>query len=131
MIICHFFIYDGDTLKDNDERRIKNLTNSYNFGITVYKLNFEKKGLGHILNGNVTVKIKKGEKEENINYEIEIGTLESTFRLYEVIENRLVTDKKIKKLYLNNKEINMENEKSLLSLGIKEDFNVIAELKIY
>ena len=126
-----FFIYDGETLKDNDKRSIKDLTNSYNLTIIVYKLNFERKGLGQLLKGNATVKIKKGEKEEIKNYEIEIGALESTSSLYEVIENRLSMDKKIKKLYLNNKEINRENEKSLLSLGIKEGFNVIAELKIY
>ena len=40
----------------------------------------------------------------------------------------LCMGKKIKKLYLNNKEINREDEKSLLSIGIKEDFDVIAEL---
>ena len=118
-------------MKDNDKRRIEDLTNSYNFGITVYKLNFERKGFGQILKGKTTVKIKKGEKEEIRNYEIEIGALESTYCLYEVIENRLSMDKKIKKLYLNNKEINRENEQSLLSLGIKEGFNVIAELRIY
>ena len=37
-------------------------------------------------------------------------------------------EKKIKKLYLNNKEINREDVESLKSLGIKEGFNVVAEL---
>ena len=126
-----FLIYYGEALKDNDKRSIKDLTNSYNLTIIVNKLNFERKGLGQLLKGNATVKIKKGEKEEIKNYEIEIGILESTSSLYEVIENRLSMDKKIKKFYLNNKEINRENVKSLLSLGIKEGFNVKAELKIY
>ena len=80
-------------MKDNDKRRIKDLTNSYNLTNIKNKLNFERKGLEQLLKGNTTVKIKKEEKEEIRNYEIEIGALESTYCLYEVIKNRLSMDK--------------------------------------
>ena len=78
--------------------------------------------------GNLTAKIKEGGKENIINFNIEIGTLESTSKLYEKIDNVLCKEKIIKKLYLNNKEINREDKESLKSLGIKEGFNVVAEL---
>jgi len=83
---------------------------------------------GKQLVGNVTVKNKSNEKKDIKNITIHIGTLDSTLDLYGRIEIMLNTGEKIKKLYLNNKEINWEEEKSLISLGIKDDFNVIVEL---
>ena len=124
-----FFIYEGETL-DNDERRIKDLTlgRDLNFTVLLKQMVCQRKEFGKVLIGNVAV------KKENIqNFIIKTGTLESTSRLYyeisEVLENRLLLKNKIKKLYLNNKEINREDEQSLISLGIKEDFNVIVELE--
>jgi hypothetical protein len=124
------FIYDGLAFKDNDERRISDLTTSSDFNITAMlnQSNVKRKEFGKTLSGNVVV------KEENIqNSKIEIGTLESTSSLYykisEILETGLDLKKKIKKLYLNNKEINWEDKQSLISLGIKEDFNVIVELE--
>ena len=121
-----FFIFDGLILKDNDERRIKDLTlkSDLNIQVIIQQTNIPRKEFGKTLSGNV---IFKNEKIQN--FEIKIGTLESTSRLYyKILENRQVMKNKIKKLYLNNKEINMEDEHSLISLGIKEDFNVIVEL---
>jgi len=90
---------------------------------------YNRKEFGKIIMGNLTFKIKREEKEDIQNLTIEIGTLESTSRLYKKIVNVLLCrEKKIKKLYLNNKEINREDVESLKSLGIKEGFNVVAEL---
>ena len=126
-----FFIYKGETLKDNDERKIKYITQSPSFFIEIYdpKQMCDRKEFGKTIMGNLTAKIKVGEKEDIKNFKIEIGTLESTSRLYKKIDNVLCKEKKIKKLYLNNKEINKEDEESLKSLGIKEGFNVVAELE--
>ena len=90
---------------------------------------YNRKEFGKIIMGNLTFKIKKEEKEDIQNLTIEIGTLESTSRLYKkIFYIVLCMEKKIKKLYLNNKEINREDVESLKSLGIKEGFNVVAEL---
>ena len=122
-----YLLYNGVKLEDKDERRIKDLTN-LDITISVYIFDYlsYRKEFGKLLEGNVTVKIK--EKKEIKNFKIQFGTLESTSKLYEKIDNRLCMEKKIQKLYLNNKEINRENGKSLKSLGIKENFNVVAEL---
>ena len=56
------------------------------------------------------------------NYTINIGILNSNKKLIEYIKC-LVCDyrKKVRKLYIEGKELNIEEEKSLLSFGIKED----------
>ena len=125
-----FFIYEGETFKDNDERRIKDLTfkRDLNFSVVLKQMVIPRKYFGKPLLGNVAA------KKENIqNFIIKTGTLESTSRLYyeisEVLKNRLLLKIKIKKLYLNDKEINREDEQSLISFGIKEDFNIIFELE--
>ena len=53
------------------------------------------------------------------NFIAEIGILNSTKQLLQFIE--CMKFKKVKKIYIKEKEINIKEEKSLLSLGIKED----------
>ena len=123
-------LYSAEKLKDNDERMIKDITSSSSFFMYIYdpmKI-YNRKEFGKIIFGNLTAKIKTGEKEDIQNFKIEIGALESTSKLYRKIESLLCKSKKIKKLYLDNKEINKEDVESLKFLGIKEGFNVIAEL---
>ena len=52
-------------------------------------------------------------------YIITIGILNSYKKLMKEIESQ--EGKKVKKIYIEGKELNMDEEKSLLSLGIKED----------
>ena len=64
-------------------------------------------------------------KEINLyfhNYNIQIGILNSNKQLIKIIDC-LEYDytKKVRKLYIEGKELNIEEEKSLLSFGIKED----------
>ena len=124
-----YFIFEGLNFRNNDERRIKDLTSSIDLSISVIlkELNTQRKDFGKPLSGNVNVK-----KKDIQNFKIKIGTLESTSILYDkistILESKQGQHIKIKKLFLNNKEINREDEKSLISLGIKEDFNVIVEL---
>ena len=122
--------YDAQKLEDNDERRIKDITSSSSFFMSIYDPMqiYNRKEFGKTIMGKLTAKIKEGEKEDIQDFNIEIGTLESTSKLYEKIDNVLCKEKIIKKLYLNNKEINREDKESLQSLGIKEGFNVVAEL---
>ena len=121
-----FFIFKGLILRDNeDERRLKELSNSSNLDILANLIEFQREDFGKALSGNVVFQNK-----EISNFKIRIGSLESTSRLYSKIIEMLPEGlkNKIKKLYLNNKEINREDEQSLISLGVKEDFNVIVEL---
>ena len=123
-----FFIFKGLILRDNeDERRLKELSNSSNLDIlaNLTQIEFQREDFGKALSGNVVFQNK-----EISNFKIRIGSLESTSRLYSKIIEMLPEGlkNKIKKLYLNNKEINREDEQSLISLGIKEDFNVIVEI---
>lgn len=53
-----------------------------------------------------------------------IGTLDSTKNLIYIIENNL-GNIKIKKLYIGEIEIKLDNEVSLISLGIKSDFECL------
>jgi len=119
-----FFIFEGLILKDNDEKMLKELSLSRNIDILAYltQIGPQREDFGKALSGNVVFQNK-----EISNFKIKIGSLESTSRLYSKIIEMLPEGlkNKIKKLYLNNKEINREDEQSLISLGIKEDFNVI------
>lgn len=54
-------------------------------------------------------------------YTINIGILNSNKKLIKDIECQ--EEKKVKKIYIEGKELNIGEEKSLLSLGIKEDCN--------
>ena len=117
-------LYNGLKLENNDERKIR--TNTY---INVYdpKQIYKRKEFGKTLVRNVM--IHNFEQKKIIeNFKIIIGTLESNSTLYQKIENYLAMRRGIKKLYLNNKEINREDKKSLKNLDIKEDFNAIVEL---
>ena len=123
-------LYNGEKLEDNDKRRIKDIISSSSFYMSIYDPMqiYNRKEFGKTIIANITVKIKTAEKENIQNFKTEIGTLESTSQLYRKIVNILCSEKKIKKLYLNNKEISRENEESLKSLGINEDFNVVVVL---
>ena len=72
-----FFIYDGQTLKDNDENRIKELSNDFNLNFIIYcnQMNASRKFFGKPLSGNVTVNIKENEKEEIQNLKKIFGAL--------------------------------------------------------
>jgi len=61
-------------------------------------------------------------KIKNTNYSSRIGTLNSTKHLINNIEIDLCNNIKIKKFYIGELEIKLDNEVSLISLGIKNDF---------
>ena len=60
------------------------------------------------------------DKNEKKNFKTPIGLLNSNKYLINIIEMR--TYLKVKKIYFNEKEISMDKEKSLSSLGIKDNF---------
>jgi hypothetical protein len=59
---------------------------------------------------------------------ITIGILNSNKKLMKEIESQ--EGKKVKKIYIEGKELNMDGEKSLLSLGIKEDCSINIKNKV-
>ena len=69
---------------------------------------------------------------DDYSFSIGIGILNSNKKLIKDIENHIL--KKVKKLYIEEKELNIQEEKSLLSFGIKKDcYNCKVEFddKIY
>ena len=119
-------LYNEEKLKDKDEKRIQDIGSNLKIEVLNPMEVLNGKKFGKIILGNVTAKIKTEEKENIVNFKINVGSLNSTSRIYEEIEGTLGFN--IKKLFLNNKEISRNHEQSLKSLGIKEDFNVLAEL---
>ena len=73
---------------------------------------------------NYGKKIKVDAKGDGIHTSIIIGILDSNKELIRRI-NSLICDerKKIKNCYIDKKDLNIKEEKSLLSLGIKSDFS--------
>jgi len=121
-------LYNGEKLKDKDKKKIQDISTNLKIQVLDPMAIFNGGKFGKIILGNVTAKIRIEEKENIENFKINVGSLNSTSRIYEEIENTLCLNKKIKKLFLNNKEISRNHEQSLKSLGINEDFNVLAEL---
>jgi len=119
-------LYNEEKLKDKDEKRIQDIGSNLKIEVLNPMEVLNGKKFGKIILGNVTAKIKTEEKENIVNFKINVGSLNSTSRIYEEIEGTIGFN--IKKLFLNNKEISRNHEQSLKSLGIKEDFNVLAEL---
>ena len=70
----------------------------------------------------INIKIKFVSNQGNNYYMIhQVGIYNSTKQLINLVEG--LSLKKVKKFYLGNKQINLEEEKSFISLGIKEDID--------
>ena len=77
------------------------------------------------------IKVEIFEKGEKCGLIIDIGLLNSNKELIERIRILLCLDsekKRINKIIIGGKEIDIKKEKSLLSLGIKDNFNCNIEL---
>jgi len=92
-------LYNGEIMKDKDEKRIQDLSPNLEIEVLNSMAFFNGEKFGKIILGNVTAKIKTEEKENIENFKINIGALNSTSRIYEEIENTLYLNKKIKKLF--------------------------------
>ena len=83
---------------------------------------------GELMGGNIRIfgkPMKANLLMKNNKFVFEIGTLNSNKQLAKNAGNYIV--KKIKKLYINKKKLNLKEEKSLLSLGIKDNFDFMVE----
>ena len=70
----------------------------------------------------INTKIKFVSNQGNNDYmNYQVGIYNSTKQLTSLVENQRFI--KVKKFYLGNKQINLEEEKSFISLGIKEDID--------
>ena len=87
--------------------------------------------LGKIISIKTIFSDEKGTDFSSYPKTVEIGLLNSTTYLFSKIENLL--EWKIKKIYFGGKEINCEEEKSLLSLGINENssLSILVDLLSY
>ena len=116
-LILHFgcgygFISNNQKISEKNDRACSEgeiiVCNEYNF-IPSYINTFGKK---------INIKIKFVSNQGNNYYMIhQVGIYNSTKQLINL------SSIKVKKFYLGNKQINLEEEKSFISLGIKEDID--------
>ena len=115
------FLYNGKKISSNDERKIGKFFLNNCPIITCMLIgegssniiSLGKKIIGTTsINGNI--------------YKIIIGTLDSIKILINYFNSHKIN---IKKIYLGKTEINNDNDNSLSSFGIKEDFNFLLEYK--
>lgn len=112
---------NGSTFTEST-KELKDIMTSNILTIEVFEINKMPIYFGKNINATLIINEKGVQKEIKITF----GNLESTKTLYERFETMI--GKKIKKLYLNEKEINREDVKSLLSIGIKNDFTLKDEI---
>lgn len=131
IIIFNYNSY-SDILKIK-EKNVKDIAENKRLILKIEQLGDvkQRERFGKIINAEVIFKNISQSNEEINPIIIQTGTLESTKSLFESINNMLCSPTiKIKKLYINEEEINENEEKSLLSIGIKEDFNILAIIVI-
>ena len=122
--ICYFG--NGMSLKESNER-IKSICQNNILPLTIVKYGENKPR--EVYGKPITLKVyfkylDKKNKIEIPNTDICTGTLESIVSCFNSIE--MSCPLKIKKLIYNEKELKFEEEKSLLSLGIKNSGTIIA-----
>ena len=120
-LILHFgcdyrFIYNSKFISEKDDR-----TCSEGERIECYEPNFLPTYI-NIFGKKINIKIKFVSNQGNNDYmNYQVGIYNSTKQLTSLVENQRFI--KVKKCYLGNKQINLEEEKSFISLGIKEDID--------
>ena len=115
------FLCCGQRLKDNDNSKLSQYFNHSNIGITItephaLECGFHTKDIKAI----ILVKDKNIVKTTNVKRHNSIQSLIS------IIENLIKA--KIKKLYIEDKLMDLKDEKSIASLGIKDDFICTVEI---
>jgi len=111
------FIYNGKDINGQDER-------DYLEGhiIRIYEYGFVKTYitiLGKEINLTLDFIDNTGKKTSRFSGNYVVGIYNSTKKFTQMIELQKLI--KIKRFYLGNKEINLEEDRSFLSFGIKED----------
>lgn len=118
-----FYLYNDEKLKDNDNSKLsQKMYNSQNVRITIIDSSSLKCGFGtrKIIKAIILVKDKNIVKTTNVERFYSINYLISK------IEDSI--NSKIKSLYIEDKQINLNNEKTIASLGIKDDFICTVEI---
>ena len=112
------FTYDNIKIDENDQRVTSNLQS-----IQCYEYNFVETYLhifGKIINLTIVFNDNKG-NSDHMRYQV--GIHNSTKIFVNMVESQRFI--KVKSFYLGNKMINLDEEKSFYSLGIKEDIDGI------
>ena len=116
---------NGKDMRINDKRKIKDIYNGNIINATTHiPTKLSRDFFGKRLVGNLKIQFKG---QPPLTIQIVTGTLESTTNLFEQVE--CMYGVKIQKLYLNNVELIRKYEKSLLSMGIKDNFSLKAEME--
>ena len=116
---AHYFNYKNRLLKEKDEGLIENfskvvVTHSNTFNsLSIITI------LGKPIILNINCKDDKGNKVDIIHENLPVGLLNSVKQFIVFILG--ITHRKIKHLFLGGNEINLEDNKSFGSLGLKED----------
>jgi hypothetical protein len=116
------FLYNGEKLNPDDERKLLEIFRYKGtpivFCLSIKNLILEGKAfIGKKIIGRTSINGKI--------IEIEIGTLDSVKELFKnLIDNYKIN---IKKIYVDKIEIKKDNDDSLSSFGIKEDFDLLLE----
>ena len=112
------FTYDNKTIDEYDQRVTSNLQS-----IQCYEYDFVETYLhifGKIINLTIVFNDNKG-NSDHMRYQV--GIHNSTKKFVKIVESQRFI--KVKSFYLGNKMINLDEEKSFYSLGIKEDIDGI------
>ena len=119
----YIFIYNGKKLSPHDERKLKEIfqygTNNIISCETIKLLVNNNSFKGKTIIGRTSI---NGEISE-----IKIGTLNSVENLINFFQSKYKIE--LKKIYVNKIEIKKDDDNSLSSFGIKEDFNLLLEYK--
>lgn len=118
----YYFYYQGKKLKEYDYN-IDNKIILEGYPIEVIQSDFQKLYFT-IFGKEIDLKVKfEHEKERNLSHNYKIGTLNSIKELVKIIEIQNYI--KVKAFYLDGKQINIEEDRSFISLGIKEDSKAV------
>ena len=114
-------IYNASKLMSNDKRKIREVFHNYEKILSIKVTNPP-----YILGKTVVINIFYTEK--NIEHWIfEIGLLNSINYVIKKVESFYY--RKVKKLFVIGKELNRNDDRCLLEIGIKENFNCLIELE--
>ena len=116
------FLCDGQKLNYNDNSKLSQKFYDSNVKLTL----IDNSSLKSVLPIRKEIKAIILVKDKNIVKMTNVERFKSIKSLISIIKD--VINSKIKKLYIEDKQINLNDEKTIASLGIKDDFICTVEI---
>ena len=116
------FLCDGQKLNYNDNSKLSQKFYDSNVKLTL----IDNSSLKSVLPIRKEIKAIILVKDKNIVKMANVERFKSIKSLISIIKD--VINSKIKKLYIEDKQINLNDEKTIASLGIKDDFICTVEI---